>query len=152
MEAEEAMRFREIVMGTFRVAGASNIQEFLPFLRKFGFRDAERELQEVQQKRDDFMQSLLEEQKRTIKSGGHGSNPNSDDGKNKTLVQVLLSLQEKEPEYYSDVTIRGMMSVSPIDSSRFWSLLDHMSENPRPFTRESNGEYCQLAGSVSRWD
>lgn len=112
MDAEEAVRLREIVAGTFKVGGVSNVQEFLPILTKFGFEDVGREMRELQQKRDDFMQSLLQEQKRLIKSGGDGSDPNSDEAKSKTLIQVLLLLQEKQPEYYSDVTIRSMMSVS----------------------------------------
>ncbi|PKI42608.1 hypothetical protein CRG98_036990 [Punica granatum] len=98
--AEEAWRFREIVTETGRIGGATNIGEFLPFLRRIGFEGVEKDLRALQEKRDCFMQSLLDEQKRQLVKE-----------KNKNLIQVLLSLQETEPEYYKDVTIRSMMSV-----------------------------------------
>ncbi|KAK4767700.1 hypothetical protein SAY87_002841 [Trapa incisa] len=40
-EVEEAKSFREIVTETFRIGGATNIGEFLPFLRKIGFKETE---------------------------------------------------------------------------------------------------------------
>lgn len=108
-EVEEAKTFREIVTDTFRIGGASNIGEFLPFLRKIGFKGVEKELQELQRKRDTFMQSLIEQHRKETRSE---EDPNSEGGKNKTLIQVLLSLQETEPDYYKDVTIRSFMLVS----------------------------------------
>ncbi|XP_031403378.1 cytochrome P450 81Q32-like [Punica granatum] len=99
-EAEEAKRFRDIVTETFRIGGATNIGEFLPFLRVIGFMGVEKDLQTLQEKRDRFMRCLLDEQKRETKE------------KNKNnLIQDLLSLQETEPEYYKDITIRSIMSV-----------------------------------------
>ncbi|OWM70819.1 hypothetical protein CDL15_Pgr014492 [Punica granatum] len=107
-ELEEAKKFREIVTETFRIGGATNVGEFLPFLRKIGFKGVEKELQALQVKRDIFMHSLVEQHKREAKSG---EDPNPEGEKNKTLIEVLLSLQESEPEYYKDVTIRSIMLV-----------------------------------------
>lgn len=106
VEAEETKRFQEIVAEATRSGGATNIGDYLPFLRKIGFKGVEKNLQALQEKRDRFMHSLLEEQKTR--------ETNSDKGKTRTLMQVLLSLQETEPEFYSDVTIRSIMSVSPV--------------------------------------
>ncbi|OWM70821.1 cytochrome P450 81Q32-like isoform X2 [Punica granatum] len=107
-ELEEAKKFREIVTETFRIGGATNVGEFLPVLRKIGFKGVEKELQALQAKRDSFMHSLVEQHKREAKGG---EDPNPEGEKNKTLIEVLLSLQESEPEYYKDVTIRSIMSV-----------------------------------------
>ncbi|KAK4778915.1 hypothetical protein SAY86_006443 [Trapa natans] len=106
-EVEEAKSFREIVTETFRIGGATNIGEFSPFLRKIGFKGVEKELQELQRKRDSFMQSLIERHKKEAEE----EDPNSEGAKNKTLIQVLLSLQETEPDYYKDIFIRSIMLV-----------------------------------------
>ncbi|PKI79370.1 hypothetical protein CRG98_000248, partial [Punica granatum] len=98
-ELEEAKKFREIVTETFRIGGATNVGEFLPVLRKIGFKGVEKELQALQAKRDSFMHSLVEQHKREAKGG---EDPNPEGEKNKTLIEVLLSLQESEPEYYKD--------------------------------------------------
>lgn len=109
-EAEEARKFREIVTESFKVGGATNIGEFLPFLRKMGLKGVEEKLMELQKKRDEFMQSLIDESW----SGKGDKSPEAaavEGGKRKTLIQVLLSLRETEPEYYKDETIKSLMLV-----------------------------------------
>ncbi|KAF8023194.1 LOW QUALITY PROTEIN: hypothetical protein BT93_F0638 [Corymbia citriodora subsp. variegata] len=59
-EVEEARKFREIVTESFRVGGANNIGEFLPFLRLMGLEGLEEKLMELQKKRDEFMQNLID--------------------------------------------------------------------------------------------
>ncbi|KAK4781451.1 hypothetical protein SAY86_015553 [Trapa natans] len=107
-EVEEAKRFREMVRETFRIGGATNIGEFMPFLPKIGFNGVEKELQELQRKRNSFMQNLLQQHK---EAKIEEEDPDSEGGKNKTLIQVLLSLQETEPDYYKDVMIKSIMLV-----------------------------------------
>lgn len=123
-EVEEVTTFREIVVETFRIGGATNIGEFLPFLRKIGFNGVEKEMQKLQEKREKFMKKLVEEHRR---EGSHEKSGDAvvDEGKkNKTLIQVLLSLQEAEPEYYQDVTIRSIMLVN---SLTLFCCLDQVS-------------------------
>ena len=69
----------------------------------------EKKLEELQKERDGFMQELVEECKTRIINGGN-------DGENrmKTMIEVLLDLQEKEPEYYTDRIIRSLMLVSEL--------------------------------------
>ncbi|XP_057490158.1 cytochrome P450 81Q32-like [Actinidia eriantha] len=103
-EAEAARRFREIVTETFVLAGASNFGDFLPVMKWIGANNLEKRLIALREKRDEFMQEMIEEHRRRI--GGGGSSE-----KKKTMVEVLLSLQETEPEHYTDQMIRGVMSV-----------------------------------------
>ncbi|KAF8023192.1 hypothetical protein BT93_F0636 [Corymbia citriodora subsp. variegata] len=109
-ELEEARKFREIVTESFRVGGANNIGEFLPFLRRMGLERLEEKMMELQKKRDEFMQNLIDESR----SGEGDEFPEAaaaEGGKRKTLIQVLLSLRETEPEYYKDETIKSLMGV-----------------------------------------
>ena len=110
-DVEEAERFREIVKETFLLASASNVSDFLPFVRWVGSGEYEKRLIELQRNRDGFMQSLIEEH-RKVSSGDCKTTATTDQDKNKTMIEVLLSLQESEPEYYKDEIIRGLMVVS----------------------------------------
>ncbi|CBI19439.3 unnamed protein product, partial [Vitis vinifera] len=97
---EEARMFREMVSETFQLAGATNMVDFLPILGWLGLKGTERRLIKLQKRRESFIQNLIEEHRRK------GSNC---EGRQKTMIEVLLSLQETEPEYYTDEIIRGLM-------------------------------------------
>ncbi|KAK3011695.1 hypothetical protein RJ639_011645 [Escallonia herrerae] len=104
-EAEEARRFREIVMETFRVAGATNAADFLPLVRWMGVGGLEKRLVALQVKRDAFVQGLVDERR----GGGCSGGGDEAEGRNKTMIEVLLGLQAEEPEYYTDEIIKGIM-------------------------------------------
>ncbi|KAL6296178.1 hypothetical protein ACE6H2_004320 [Prunus campanulata] len=101
---EEAQLFKELVIETFELSGATNIGDFVPALKYVGVTGLEKKLVILQKKRDKFTQDLIEEH-RKMQSGSVSEQ------RSKTMVDVLLSLQETEPEYYSDEIIRGMIQV-----------------------------------------
>ncbi|KAH7567487.1 hypothetical protein JRO89_XS07G0081400 [Xanthoceras sorbifolium] len=103
-ELEEARKFKEIVTETFQLSGATNVGDFLPPLKWFGLDKTEKKLVILQGKRDKFMQDLIDEHRRIRIDSAC-----KDQGR--TMIDVLLSLQETEPEYYTDHIIRGMMQV-----------------------------------------
>ncbi|OMO70700.1 Cytochrome P450 [Corchorus olitorius] len=100
-DMEEARRFREIQVETLELAGATNLGDFIPWLKSSKL---ERRLMECGKKRDEFMQDLIEQHRRKMKSDPDG------EGK-KTMIEILLSLQESESEYYTDEIIKGLMLV-----------------------------------------
>ncbi|GAV84046.1 p450 domain-containing protein, partial [Cephalotus follicularis] len=102
-EVEEARRFQEIVKETFALIGASATEDFLPLLRWTGIRGTEKRMIALQERRDMFVQELIEENRRRV-----GSESPSE-VKNKTMIQVLLSLQQSEPENYPDRTIKSFL-------------------------------------------
>ncbi|KAA8528481.1 hypothetical protein F0562_035836 [Nyssa sinensis] len=104
VELEEARKFKEIVTETFQLSGATNIADFVPVLKWFGLNGIEKKLQVLQEKRDSFMQDLILEHRKM-------RSESSCEQRSKTMIDVLLSLQETEPEYYTDEIIRGMMQV-----------------------------------------
>ncbi|KAG7024285.1 Isoflavone 2'-hydroxylase, partial [Cucurbita argyrosperma subsp. argyrosperma] len=100
-ESEEAERFREIQEETFRLSSKTNLGDFLRIVKWAGLsKGLENRMKELQSKRDAWMQSLIEE---------HRKQSNKD--AKKTMIEVLLSLQQKEPHYYKDEYIRGLMLV-----------------------------------------
>ncbi|CAN1776223.1 Cytochrome P450 81Q32 [Linum perenne] len=101
-DAEEARRFRGIQEETMRLAGETNLEDFLPWVRS---KDLERRMGECHRKRDSFFQELIEEWRKKEQSHLNSST------ERKCLIQVLLSLQHKEPEYCTDDIIKGMIMV-----------------------------------------
>ncbi|CAI9108487.1 OLC1v1008085C1 [Oldenlandia corymbosa var. corymbosa] len=128
-EAEQANRFKMIVEETMRVAGPSNIEDYLPLYRWLTLDKMDKKLRVLQQKRDGFMQELINEFKMKRQEEMIRDHSDKKKGENhKTLIEVLLELQEKEPNYYKDEIIRGYMLVllaSGTDTSRVtmeWAL------------------------------
>ena len=110
-EVEEAKRFREIVEETMRIGGASNMGDFWPVLRWLKVGKTEKALRVLQENRDQFVQELIKGF-RSAKDAENGGGDAGETGeKKKTLIEVLLTLQQKEPEYYKDEIIRSLMLV-----------------------------------------
>ncbi|KAK8642689.1 hypothetical protein V6N13_012026 [Hibiscus sabdariffa] len=103
-EVEEKRKFKEIVTETFELSGATNIGDFVPLLTWIGLNKIEKKLEKLRWKRDEFMQNLIDE-RRKLTSDSYSEQSG------KTMVDDLLSLQETDPEYYTDDIIRGMMQV-----------------------------------------
>ncbi|XP_043702383.1 cytochrome P450 81Q32-like [Telopea speciosissima] len=99
--SDKARHFQELVEEMVDVAGASNVVDFLPLLRWVGFNGLEKKLLRLQRKRDQIMQELIEEHRM--------ARTQSKD--EKSLIDVLLSLQENDPNYYTDEIILGIMHV-----------------------------------------
>jgi hypothetical protein len=56
-------------------------------------------MKDIGKRGDSFVQGIVDE----IRSGKHGRGNN--------MVQHLLTLQKSQPEYYSDVIIKGLIQV-----------------------------------------
>ncbi|KAK4352158.1 hypothetical protein RND71_027676 [Anisodus tanguticus] len=108
-DIEEATRFREMVQETFRIGGATNVGDFLPAL-KLLVSKLEKSLVVLQQNRDEFMQDMIKNCRKRMEKEGTVT-ASEVEGNKKSLIEVLLTLQEKEPEYYKDEIIRSLMLV-----------------------------------------
>ncbi|KAH0705282.1 hypothetical protein KY290_009969 [Solanum tuberosum] len=133
---EESRRFKEIVIETFQVSGATNIGDFVPLLKWIGVNKLEDKVKLLQEKRDKFMQDLIEEHKNRRKGS-------SLEQKNNTMIDVLLSLQDSEPDYYTDEVIKGMgivMLTAGTDttaSTMEWAL-SFLLNNPEALKKTQN--------------
>ncbi|OWM70823.1 hypothetical protein CDL15_Pgr014496 [Punica granatum] len=94
-EEEEARKFKEIVSETFRLSGPTDLVNFIPALKWTGLTcGIEKSFIELHEKRDKFMKNLIEEHKNRIQDSP------SSVGTSRTMIEVLLSPRETEPEYY----------------------------------------------------
>ncbi|EFH64768.1 hypothetical protein ARALYDRAFT_475755 [Arabidopsis lyrata subsp. lyrata] len=90
----EAKRVRQLIAEAMSCFGAGHAADHLPVLRWItGF---ERRVKEISGRLDEFFHGLVDE-KRAAKE------------KENTMIDHLLSLQESQPEYYTDHTIKGTM-------------------------------------------
>ncbi|KAF6142393.1 hypothetical protein GIB67_033820 [Kingdonia uniflora] len=105
-EVDKARKFREIVTESLSQSGASNPLDFLPFLKWIGFNGITKGSVKLKEVRDKFMQDLIEEH-RGLRRGCEYEK----EKKKPCLIDVLLSLQEKEPQNYTDETIQGTVWV-----------------------------------------
>ncbi|KAF7129786.1 hypothetical protein RHSIM_Rhsim10G0111500 [Rhododendron simsii] len=91
----EAEEFRVLMRETVMSAGASNPADFLPILRWIDYKGFEKNLAKIHERFDKLLQGLIDEHRR--------------DKSRNTMIDHLLSLQESQPEYYTDEIIKGII-------------------------------------------
>ncbi|CAI9115905.1 OLC1v1016918C1 [Oldenlandia corymbosa var. corymbosa] len=97
---EKAIRFRDLIQENGQLSGASNMADFIQLARWIGSQGKlEKRLRNLQMKRDKFMQDLIQERREILR------NSKIIDGR--TMIDVLLSLQDNEPKYYTDEMRHG---------------------------------------------
>ncbi|KAH7665284.1 Isoflavone 2'-hydroxylase protein [Dioscorea alata] len=112
--SEAAKEFKEVTSDTLILSGMSNAADFLPVVRWFGIGGHERELKRLMRRKNKFSQGLIEEHrmKKESESQSVESSP--------TVIDLLLSMQERDPEHYDDDMIKGfidLMMVAGTDTS-----------------------------------
>ncbi|KAF7129822.1 hypothetical protein RHSIM_Rhsim10G0109500 [Rhododendron simsii] len=95
-DSVEAEEFQKLIGEALSYTGASNPADFLPVLRWIDYKGYEKNLIKIHKRWDALSQGLIDEHRR-------------DQSKN-TMIGHLLSLQESEPEYYSDAIIKGLIT------------------------------------------
>ncbi|CAH9132332.1 unnamed protein product [Cuscuta epithymum] len=108
--SEAGKLFQEISKSQIRVIPKANVLDFLPFMRWFGLGGVEKELMSIFEKRDKFMQAVIDEHRGMMATNGCDRSSSSHPT-NKTVLDVLLELQISEPELYTDQTIRNLLLV-----------------------------------------
>lgn len=96
-----------------------NVCDFLPVLKWFGYKGIEKRMVSVHKKRNEFLNSLFDEfrqKKESIRVSESSTDRNWE--KKGTLVETLLSLQESEPEFYTDDLIKSVILVR--FPQRYW--------------------------------
>nr|QWK52302.1 cytochrome P450 81H1 [Isatis tinctoria] len=100
-KANISLEFRELVAEILELSAADNPADFLPALRWFDYKGYIKRAKRIGEKMDSFLQGFLDE---------HRANKERLEFKN-TMIAHLLDSQEKEPHYYNDVTIKGLILV-----------------------------------------
>ncbi|CAH2061398.1 unnamed protein product [Thlaspi arvense] len=93
---DNARRVRLLIDEVVFNAGAGNANDYIPILR--WITNFEKRIKNLADRIDEFLQSLVDEKR-------------ADKEKGDTMMDRLLSLQETQPDYYTDVTLKGIMIV-----------------------------------------
>ncbi|XP_010669387.2 cytochrome P450 81Q32 [Beta vulgaris subsp. vulgaris] len=105
----QAKKLEKMVETFFGFANVVHIGDFIPYLRWLDW-GKERRLQKFKQDRDALMRDLIEEYIREIKvKDCHSENNDDSTVKVKPMLQVLLELQQSQPEYYKDEIIFSIL-------------------------------------------
>ncbi|XP_073046507.1 cytochrome P450 81Q32-like [Primulina eburnea] len=108
-DAEEARRVRFIMREMLEHSGNTNLGDLLPFLQWVDFQGLEKRFSNLMGKLDRFLQDLVNEQREIVLKEKESAG--SHERLEKTMIGHLLSLQEHEPEYYTDELIKGIILV-----------------------------------------
>nr|XP_043615055.1 cytochrome P450 81Q32-like [Erigeron canadensis] len=135
VDIELGKRFQEIVKETFLLGKSSNLGDHLPFLRWFGLtKDFEKRMVSCVAKRDSFFHDLIDQVR-------EGKGVLID--KNITMIGVMLKLQEKDPQYYTDDLISAVLlniiaaGIETSASTMEWALA-LMLNNPHVLKKAQN--------------
>ncbi|OEL37145.1 Cytochrome P450 81D11 [Dichanthelium oligosanthes] len=100
----ETRRFQEIIEESFMATGAPSVSDFYPALRWVDrLRGVEAALARLQARRDALLAGLINDQRRKRDAAG------GRDANNKGAIDELLSLQQIDPQYYTDTVIKGIV-------------------------------------------
>ncbi|GAU50150.1 hypothetical protein TSUD_82390 [Trifolium subterraneum] len=95
-DAKEMKKFKDMINEMMPLLGANNMGDFVPIIRLIDFGGLVKRMKDVAKKGNSFLQGIIDE----IRSEKHGGN---------NMLQHLLTLQKSQPEYYSDVIIKGII-------------------------------------------
>ncbi|KAK6277568.1 hypothetical protein POUND7_017891 [Theobroma cacao] len=107
MEAEEKVFLREF-KNIFFPNLATNICDFFPILRRVGFKGIEKNMRELHRRREEYIRNLVDEIRLRKTSSSADVPEIEEEGKNPSLIEKLLSIQEEDPDFCSNEVIKSM--------------------------------------------
>ncbi|NP_001335931.1 isoflavone 2'-hydroxylase-like [Nicotiana tabacum] len=141
MGTEKGKQIIEEIKGFFfATLVVLNVCDFMPVLKWFGYKGLEKRMVLAHQKRNEFLNSLLDEFRQKKIAGISESSTDSINAKKTTLVETLLSLQESEPEFYTDDLIKSVLLVLFIAGTETTSMtiqwaMRLLLAHPKAFTK-----------------
>ncbi|BAH95756.1 Os12g0582666 [Oryza sativa Japonica Group] len=106
---DETRRFQEIVEETFAASGSPTVGDFFPALRWVDrLRGVVATLQSLQKRRDAFVAGLVDDHRRTRRAAAAAADK---DQKKNGIIDALLTLQETDPDHYTDNVVKGIVLV-----------------------------------------
>nr|TKR78878.1 cytochrome P450 family protein [Populus alba] len=87
---------------------AMNICDFIPILRVIGFKGLEKNMKKLHGIRDEFLQNLIDEIRLKLeRTTSLKADEVTDGEERRSVAEILLCLQESEPEFYTDEVIKS---------------------------------------------
>ncbi|KAL5218526.1 hypothetical protein ABZP36_019210 [Zizania latifolia] len=96
----EAQEFKQVVDELVPHLGTANLWDYLPALRWFDVFGVRNKILAAVSRRDAFLRRLIDAERRRLDDG--------DEGEEKSMIAVLLTLQKTEPEVYTEKMITAL--------------------------------------------
>lgn len=108
----EARQFQEVINDMVEFHGAINLEDYLPVLQWIDVNGLKKRMVVVMKKMDRLFQNLINE-RRKIRSGSTPLSdvPNRKEETKRTVIDILISLQDIESESITDQTVKSIMLV-----------------------------------------
>jgi isoflavone/4'-methoxyisoflavone 2'-hydroxylase len=97
----EEKEFQSLVNEYLGLLGNGNLNDFFPILKWIDFQRKKEKMVKVMKKMDSFLQNLLDDKRRN----------RINDQSNMTLIDIMLDMQQMEPEFYTNEIIKGVVLV-----------------------------------------
>ncbi|CAL2234036.1 unnamed protein product [Prunus armeniaca] len=107
LDAEEAKNIQKVIRDGVDISRATNFGDFFPFLQWMDMTGIEKKMVSLMAKMDNFLQGLVDEC-REILLATCGSNRKE---VKKLMIDNMFALQEREPQFYTDQIIKGIIMV-----------------------------------------
>ncbi|KAK0575498.1 hypothetical protein LWI29_001638 [Acer saccharum] len=129
-ESEIEKKFLAEFKEVFYPSLSMNVCDFFPILRLIGYKGIEKKFVKLQKLRDEYLEKIID----GIRSKKNTCSMDGGEKKIMSLVENLLSLQQSEPEFYTDVVIKSiimMMFIAGVETTSItleWAmslLLNH---------------------------
>ncbi|KAI3914140.1 hypothetical protein MKW98_003213 [Papaver atlanticum] len=105
--------FDSLVRESFLPKTLVHMVDFLPVLQWIDYQGTEKKLKQVKKNKDAFLDELIQENLKSSSS--------KEQTEHKSLIEVLMSLQQDEPETYTDEVVKGIIGAmfsAGIETSR----------------------------------
>lgn len=126
--SEEGREFREIMREFSELLGSAGyIGDFIPALWWADFQGVKRKMESVMKTADRFLQQLVDEHR-----GKRSESPSKGVGGTRssrtTLIDRMLDLQEQNPEFYTNKTVKSLVLVSTVTLYLPYLIYLHVSD------------------------
>ncbi|XP_039115230.1 cytochrome P450 81E8-like isoform X2 [Dioscorea cayenensis subsp. rotundata] len=106
VEADVAIQFMDIIREVIDLVSSFNPRDFFPALGWLDLLGVERRMERIFSRLDGFITEIIEEHRRRRRRRSEGVNAGEEDEERNPL-DVMLSMQEADPETYTDDVIKG---------------------------------------------
>ncbi|KAI5387944.1 cytochrome P450 81Q32 [Lathyrus oleraceus] len=106
-DALEGKEFQVLINEYIELLGSGSLNDYFPILKWIDFQGMKKKMVKFMKKMDSFLQKLVDEKRRNW----------SNEQRNMTLIDVMLDLQQKEPEFYTEEIVKGVILVMLVAGS-----------------------------------
>ncbi|CAI9115894.1 OLC1v1016907C1 [Oldenlandia corymbosa var. corymbosa] len=105
---DEAKQFQQVIREMLHFHGVVNLEDYIPAFKflLFDVKGLKKQMKVLMNKIDSLLQNLVNQHH--VRKDGSGQTTNANQDIKKTFMDILLALQDKEPDFLTDQTIKAI--------------------------------------------